>query len=290
LYDAGSSTHVPAIIHRAAEGDFGPAAEEELAWRMSLEEHSRGVHLAVTCAEDVDFIDPGEAARIAPGTFMTAWRVADQKAACAVWPHRKLDRSFLEPVRSGVPLLVMNGQYDPATALHHAERLVRGFPNGRVVTIPSGGHGTGGLVGVQPCYDTIVSQFIRTANAKAVDAGCMERVHRGAFPTQFPGGKLVPMSSEALARFAGRYSGRAPLEIRVDKGRLYAVIEGEQLMLLPIGPMRFRLARTPHTQLTFRENDGAVTGFELVEGGAPPESYERVRHDVPAQQLQKPGQ
>jgi hypothetical protein len=279
LYDASSSSLIPAVVHRAAQGDFGPAAEEELAWRMAIEGHSRGVHLAVTCSEDVDFIDPAEAERAAEGTFMTAWRAADQKAACAVWPHRKLSRSVLEPVRSRVPLLIMNGAYDPATTKYHAERLARGFPNSRVVVIPSGGHGTEGLVGIGPCYDRIVAQFIRTADAKGVDASCMAAVHRAPFPTQFPGGKVIALDPASLQRFTGAYSipGEGILAIRLEDGKLEGDLSGEKLTLLPIGPSRFRLAQSPHAQLTFRDQDGTVTAVDFANGGAPVETFARVR-------------
>jgi pimeloyl-ACP methyl ester carboxylesterase len=275
-YDAGSASLIPAVIHRAAAGDFGPAAEEELAWRRSVEADSRGVHLAVTCAEDVDFIEPPEAAAAAQGSFMGPWRAADQRAACAVWPHRKLDRSFLDPVRSELPLLVMNGEYDPATARYHAERLLHGFPNGRLVVIPGGGHGMGGLAGVKACYDAIVSQFLRTADAKTVDAACMAQVHRTPFPTAFPGGELVAIEPAALQRFTGRYAGPAPAEIRIERGKLHALLGGEDLLLLPTGPMRFRLAVSPHVRVQFREQDGSITAFELADGGAPVDRYVRA--------------
>jgi pimeloyl-ACP methyl ester carboxylesterase len=278
LYDASSSSLIPAIVHRAAQGDFGPAAEEELAWRMAIEAESRGVHLAVTCSEDVDFIDPAEAQRVAERTFMTAWRAADQKAACAVWPHRKLDRSILEPVRSAVPLLILNGEYDPATASYHAERLAQGFPNSRIVIIPSAGHGTNGLVGLRSCYDRVVSQFIRTADAKGVDPSCMAAVHRPQFPKQFPGGRVIQVDVASLQRFTGTYS-TAPedtIEIRLQDGTLQANASGERMTLLPIGPSRFRLAQSPHVQVTFRDQDGTVTALELANGGAPVETYARV--------------
>jgi pimeloyl-ACP methyl ester carboxylesterase len=281
LYDASSASLIPAVVHRAARGDFGPAAEQELSWRFGLTDgSSRGLYLAVTCPEDVAFIDTAEAARLARGTFLGTWRVADQKAACAAWPYRPLDRSFVEPVRSRVPVLVMNGEWDPATARHHAERLLRGFPNGRMVVIPSAGHGTGGLLGVQPCYGDIVAEFIRTADARGVDASCMTRVRRPPFPTELAGA-VVELDSAALARFAGRYAtpGKPPVEMRVVDGRLHAIFPDQDIMLLPLGPARFRPAGGPHVFVTFRETNGAVTGFDLVMGGGPPESF--VRADAP---------
>jgi hypothetical protein len=276
------------VVHRAARGDFGPAAEEAVAWRMGVEGDSRGVHLAVTCAEDVDFIHLAEASALARGSFMTAWRAQDQKAACAVWPHRKLGRAFLRPVRSGVPLLVMNGEHDPATARYHAERMLQGFPNARLVVIPGAGHGTGGLVGLQACYDGIVARFIRTADAKGLDVGCVSGVHRPPFPTEYPGGEVVPIAPEALARFAGRYAGSTIVEVRVEAGKLHTLAEGEDLTLLPIGPARFRTAVPPHVRVTFREEGGAVAALELANGGAPVETYVRVNDSGAAREGQAP--
>ena len=268
-YDAGSASLIPVVVHRAAAGDFGPAAEEELAWRRAIEGDSRGVHLAVTCAEDVDFIEPPEAVAAAQGSFMGPWRAADQKAACAVWPHRKLDRSFLDPVRSEVPLLIMNGEDDPATARYHAERLLRGFPNGRLVVIPGAGHAVGGLVGIEPCYDDVVSRFVDTADARGLDASCIARVHRPPFPTAFPGGKVVRLEPESLGRFTGRYTGPVAAEIRMVGGKLHALVGGEDLTLLPTGPTRFRLAASPHVRVEFREKSGKISAFEVADGGAP---------------------
>ena len=143
--------------------------------------------------------------------------------------------------------------------------------------IPSAGHGTGGLVGIQPCYDDIISQFIRTADAKALDTACMGRVHRPPFPTAFPGGKVVRIDPAALRRFTGRYAGPVPAEIRLQRDELHAFVGGEDLLLLPMGPTRFRLATSPHVQVEFREKGGGVTAFEVADGGAPVETFVRAR-------------
>ncbi|HEU0051996.1 MAG TPA: alpha/beta fold hydrolase, partial [Longimicrobium sp.] len=181
-YSPNAAALIPVVVHHAARGDFGPAAEQALYWRMGLVGgSSRGLYLAVTCPEDVDLFDLAEAEREARGTWLGDWRARDQKAACAAWPHEPAGPGFAEPVRSTVPVLVMNGAMDPATASYHAERMLRGFPNGRMILIPSAGHATFGLLEVEPCYSTIVSTFIRTADARGVDASCIERVRRLPF-------------------------------------------------------------------------------------------------------------
>jgi pimeloyl-ACP methyl ester carboxylesterase len=277
MYDAGGSALIPALVHRAAQGDFGPAAEEELAWRMGIDGGlARGFHLAVTCSEDVDFLDLAEAEEIAKTSFMSAFRARDQKAACAVWPHHKFDQSILDPVKSDVPLLIMNGAQDPATAGYHAERLLKGFPNGRLVVIPSAGHSADGLAGTQPCYDDLLVRFVRTADAKGLDAACIPAIHRGPFPLGFPEGKIVAVKPASLKKFSGDYSGSFKAVLFVRDGRLRALADGREATLLPVGPGRFRFVEAPHSSLKFIETEGKVTGFELSEGGAPPEKFTRL--------------
>jgi hypothetical protein len=87
---------------------------------------------------------------------------------------------------------------------------------------------------------------------------------------------VVRVKPAELERFAGRYAGSPDAVLRVGGGKLHALLGGEDLTLLPVGDGRFRLAISPHTLVRFREVAGRVTGFELVNGGAPAESYVRV--------------
>jgi len=277
-YVASTASLIPALLHASARGDFAPAAEQALFWRMGLvSDASRGDYLAVTCPEDVAFIDTAQAAREARGTYFGGWRVRDQRDACAVWPHATLDASFAQPVRSDVPVLVVNGRMDPATAARHARRMLQGFPNGRLVMVPSAGHSTSGLVGADACWAALQVAFIRTADARALDASCMERVHRPPFPTEITAGREMVMDTAALARFAGRYAGEErTVEMRVSGGRLHGILPGRDMVLLPIARNRFRALRMPQLIFTFRESAGAVTALDVADAGAPAETYTRV--------------
>ena len=119
--------------------------------------------------------------------------------------------------------------------------------------------------------------LVSVAHAKSLDAGCMAKVHRPPFPKSYPGGAVVSVKPAALAKFAGHYQGEASIELKVKDGQLHAILEGQELALLPIGPDRFRLAVSPHTRITFRKSKGAISGFEMEDGGAPPETYRLVR-------------
>jgi hypothetical protein len=45
--------------------------------------------------------------------------------------------------------------------------------------------------------------------------------------------------------------------------------------MIPVGPATFRLLGVPHLSITFHREGGAVKGFTLEEGGAPPERFAR---------------
>lgn len=272
-YDPAVAPLIPAVLHHAARGDFGPAADQALFWRRGLvSQSSRGLYLAVTCPEDVDFADSAQAAELARGTFLGMARWRDQKAACAVWPHRTLGREFVETVRSDVPVLITSGQDDPATPAHHGERMLAGLPNGRLLVIPHAGHWAGGLVGADPCMPRIATDFIRTANAKTVDASCLAEIHRWGFPTDVHSGAPLAMDSAALARLAGRYG---PALVELKDGKLRGTLGPQEATLLPIGAGRFRAMDNPNLLFTFG-GDGVDAQLQVQWAAGPPDTFRRT--------------
>src|SRR5215813_8632078 len=75
---------------------------------------------------------------------------------------------FSKPVRSGAPVLILTGQWDPVTPPSNGDEAARYLPNSKHVVVPSGGHGFGGLDGLE-CIQKLIDQFVETANAKDLD-------------------------------------------------------------------------------------------------------------------------
>ncbi|MBV9108352.1 MAG: alpha/beta fold hydrolase [Gemmatimonadetes bacterium] len=276
-YDPAVAPLIPAVLRHAARGDFGPAAEQALFWRRGLvSQSSRGLYLAVTCPEDVDFADSAQAAELSRGTFLGMARWRDQKAACAVWPHRTLGHDFVETVRSDVPVLITSGQADPATPAHHGERMLAGLPNGRLLVIPHAGHWAGGLVGGEECETRIAAEFIRTANAKTVDASCLAGIRRWGFPTDVHSGGPVAVDSATLAQYAGTYAaGPMQATLRMQGRTLHYDFMGQDEPLVAIGPGRFRPVSQPNILLTFT-GSGAGTQFQAQWAAGPPDTFRRT--------------
>ncbi|HEX6748411.1 MAG TPA: alpha/beta fold hydrolase [Longimicrobium sp.] len=277
-YSGSSASLVPAVLHQAARGDLGPAAEQALFSRREIvNSGSHGVYLSFTCAEDVPFVDAAEAARMAAGTFLGGYRVRDQKAACAAWPVPPVAREFLQPVRSDAPVLVLTGEWDPATPPSAGEEALRTLPNGRHVVVPSGAHALDGLVGTGGCITPLIVRFIRTADAKGLDDSCVRAIHRPPFPTRPLPATPIAAEPAELARLAGTYraEGGFQVETRVDGGRLHLRVPQRDFALIPVGPGLFRLLGVPFVYARFVRAGDAVTSLELIEGGGPPTTLAR---------------
>ncbi|HEX6864885.1 MAG TPA: alpha/beta hydrolase [Thermoanaerobaculia bacterium] len=186
LYRPAGARTLPLLRRRAAAGDFEPLAET--AWDIAsamLTSSPGGLYLSVTCAEDVAFVDAAEAARLAVGTFMGDLRVRQQAAACAEWPSAKVPASFLEPVRSSVPVLIYSGENDPATPREWTERVAQTLPGSRILTVPGGSHVFYGLTGVE-CLDRVYSDFLDRGTAEGLDIEtCRKSIRPLPFLTSF---------------------------------------------------------------------------------------------------------
>lgn len=268
MYTAATTALIPAVLHQGARGDLAPAAELALRSRRNLvNAMSTGLFLSVTCAEDVPFVDRDQAARAAGGTFMGESRLRDQAAACAEWPVRPVDPAFLEPVRSDAPVLVISGQYDPATPPERGEEALRTLPNGRHLVIPGAGHGLSGSVGARECVPGLIAGFIRAADAKGLDASCVASIHRPPFRLAPIAARPVSLPADELAAHAGSFAAPdgPPVETKMENGRLRLMVQGQTFVLVPVGPEHFRVAGAPQLSVTFAREGGVVKTM-TVEG------------------------
>ncbi|HYP54215.1 MAG TPA: alpha/beta fold hydrolase, partial [Pyrinomonadaceae bacterium] len=186
LYQSGAASRLPLVLHTAARGDFGPLAESAMFYRrVIVATGSIGMYLSVTCAEDVPWIRAGEGERNAANTFLGDYRLREQRAACELWPRARIPRDYHEPVRSGVPALILTGRFDPVTPPLYGDALAKNLPNSLHVVVPSGGHGFGGLEGLD-CINNLTADFVNRGTAKGLDTSCVGRIRRRGFQLKFP--------------------------------------------------------------------------------------------------------
>lgn len=187
LYRPAGVSVLPLFLRRAASGDLAPLAQSafDVASGMSAGS-ARGLYMAVTCSEDVAFVDRAEAERLAAGTFVGDLRVRQQLAACADWPVAKIPPSFLEPVRSNVPALIYSGEYDPTTPLEWAEQVAKALPRSRILVVPGGSHVFYGLEG-RECLDRLGSELVIRGGVEDLDLeACRRSIKPLPFVTKLP--------------------------------------------------------------------------------------------------------
>jgi pimeloyl-ACP methyl ester carboxylesterase len=181
MYGRDKAARIPLIVHHAARGDFAPFLREAIG--PSIPDFvADGMYLSVTCAEDVPFINPEEAAKLTAGNPFGNYRVFQQTRACGMWPRGEIPTDFREPVRSNAPVLIFSGNMDPVTPPKYGEEVARHLPNSRHVIIPQAAHGVDGLTDPD-CIDRIAIEFL-DKDAKNLDVSCVEHMAPPPFATK----------------------------------------------------------------------------------------------------------
>jgi pimeloyl-ACP methyl ester carboxylesterase len=179
LYQPAVVSQLPYILDRAFQNDWRVFAAAVVAVHRAVgDEVARGMAFSVNCSESVPFIGEADIRRETEGTYLGDFDVRNYRKNCGLWPYASVPKSFLAPVRSGVPSLLISGAEDPATPPSMAGHAAEGLSHSRVVIIPNGTHLTGG-----ECIDKMIVQFVEAASEAAVDAGCVNQIRHLPFLT-----------------------------------------------------------------------------------------------------------
>jgi pimeloyl-ACP methyl ester carboxylesterase len=200
LYSPLTSSILPSLIERAEHDDFQGLLALAFAGEGTTDGMSLGMQLSVLCSEDSPRYTPEDLAREAAGTLFGTRLLTGQVSACRFWPRGTVDPAYYAPVVSTVPALVLSGELDPVTPPAWGLEVVKHLRNGRHVVMPGTGHG----VAATACGNRIVTSFIDSADAHAVDTTCARGVQR-------PGFFLTPAGPEpAPLKLASTEPGDAP--------------------------------------------------------------------------------
>ncbi len=169
-YQPQAAAMLPLLLHDAAEGRYEALLAQS---RMLVGDVSDsmmiGMQLSVICTEDAaDLRDDPTDADTVLGTDLVAFSMAQ----CAVWPKGTRPADFRKPLAGNVPVLAISGEFDPVTPPRYGEEVIKGLPNGRHLVLPGQGHNVIGA----GCMPKLFAQFIETADAKTLDAACLQRL------------------------------------------------------------------------------------------------------------------
>ena len=180
-YGEQRASRVPLAIHRAFLDDFAPFADLALASNHRLRSSVRlGMHLSVTCTEDVARLTEDEIVRETRGMYLRDDRVRQQIAACEGWPRGALPADFGKLGRSQVPALLLSGFLDPATPPRFGEEVVREhLPNSVHLVVRTAGHAP-----FSECFDRIAASFLRDPEPRRLDTSCAEAMRLEPFVTE----------------------------------------------------------------------------------------------------------
>ena len=92
-----------------------------------------------------------------------------QRLACNLMPEASLLPGDGDPVRSDVPVLLLNGAEDPQDPRSNVADAGTELPNSLSISVPALGHTVGHL----GCLPSIVSAFFEAGSVAGLDTGCI---------------------------------------------------------------------------------------------------------------------
>jgi pimeloyl-ACP methyl ester carboxylesterase len=176
LYVPNAAAALPALIHLGANGNLGPLVGTAFQVIAQIDARiARGMQFSVICSEDTPFITDEEIKSTSAKSFYGDARVRPTIKACSEWPKAKVAPSFLDPVKSDVPVLLVSGALDPVTPPWLAETVAKTLSRGRLVVIPNATHNS------YECVENLVAEFIDKGSAEGLDVSCVEKIKRPPF-------------------------------------------------------------------------------------------------------------
>ncbi|WP_416674244.1 alpha/beta hydrolase [Egbenema bharatensis] len=179
-YMAGSmnASALPQNIYQAAEGDFSWAVSA-LSEGIRGDVEATGMYHAVLCSRvDSVVVEPST---VFPAPYEPLIAIGESESA-STESFCELLQVEREPVyvydNTEIPVLVLNGGYDPVTPQLYGETVARNFQNAYVYTFPGVGHGSMFAPPGTPaatCVEAIALDFLADP-AQIPESSCLTEV------------------------------------------------------------------------------------------------------------------
>jgi len=161
---------LPLELNEAAQGRYEPImALSKLLVSTVGDSIVAGMQMSVICTEDANELKPDPAA---DGSLLGNDMITVIQGQCGVWPHGQRPADFRAPLAGKVPVLILSGEFDPVTPPRYGDEVLKSLPNGRHLIVRGQGHN------VLPvgCLPKLFASFVDTADAKHLDAKCLDTV------------------------------------------------------------------------------------------------------------------
>jgi pimeloyl-ACP methyl ester carboxylesterase len=181
LYTTASIPYLPQLIDATAKGYYRDVDQHFFETLTDVVPYgsgiSEGTYYSVECGEDAPFTTQGQiAAEIdkMPTALRSTARASqfDSYMTCThAWHVHTVPADQKHAVRSGIPTLVLNGQYDPITPPDLGEQAARTLSKASSYTYPGVGHGA--YLSGESCPHSMAVAFLADPD-KRPDARCIE--------------------------------------------------------------------------------------------------------------------
>ena len=167
-YTPETAALLPLSIAEGLKSDYTPllGQTQVIAGDMSdLAEN--GMQMSVICSEDADLLTPRpQDADLVLGTSM----IDGLRAACEVWPHGTRPDDFHAPLKTGKPVLVLEGELDPVTPPRYGEQVMKTLSKAKLIVAKGQGHNVLG----RGCIPKLVEDFVDKLAPQSLDAKCAD--------------------------------------------------------------------------------------------------------------------
>ena len=191
---------LPNIIFDTRDGNYDTLALVMGSFLMNIEFVTMGMQYSVQCGEEVYFSSPGEfaaAAEAYPETrdlFDSSPNLGESIfTICEIWGAKEADPIENEPVNSGIPTLVLAGEYDPITPPSWGELAAETLDNSFYCEFPGVGHGAS--ISGEECPLSIALAFLDDPTTEP-DGSCIAEMSGPDFFTPETEITLVPFTNE----------------------------------------------------------------------------------------------
>ena len=181
--ERSDASGVPKMIDDMAHGDADSTVQAMLALQTPPELvglAGLGLAFTVFCSESANLASEAAALAYAKSVLPhfpeRVLRVMPKQGRlfqeCPAWNVPAADPSMSDPVVSEVPVLIIEGDFDAATAPEWVDLVTPGLPNSQVVKFPLTGHA---VLGKSPCSIQVFTSFL-DAPKQPVDGSCARSI------------------------------------------------------------------------------------------------------------------
>jgi len=182
--DAKNDASIPLLIHRANTDDDWQGFIQFIAnngnyewWGQQMMEH------VIRCSEKWAAFDPAEVASLGAGSYLEGfdfWLSQNQAFSCQYTPVGFTPEGMHPQPGSQVPVLTVNGEYDPIEPPENMAGAETLWPNSLSLVLPYQGHSTSDYDAIM-CMWSIQDQFIQSGSVEGLDTSCLNDIQPPAF-------------------------------------------------------------------------------------------------------------